>query len=89
MSVVPHWWKDAGDEYRAAGQWFWEEEDKTTMSMMSKLKKTYLKLLKAQIKRKQIKAQKLYAKMIALELEMKDERESKQDVEQARSNKES
>ena len=44
--------------------------------MKEKIKKVYLKLLKAHVKHKQQKAQKLYGKMIALELEIRSERES-------------
>jgi len=47
---------------------------------MNKLKKIYLKLLKAHVKHKQNKAQKLYGKMIEMELEMRNERTSSEDT---------
>ena len=45
-----------------------------------KLKKTYLKLLRAECKRKWDKARNLHAKIIALELEMNLERQNKGDA---------
>lgn len=44
----------------------------TVKVLTLKLKKLYLKILKAQVKHKWDKARKLNAKMIQLELELKD-----------------